>query len=123
MVSGGGVFYLGLGVTLAATGQLLLKPGVSNPAPFSNRAILQFFASVAGSPWVWAGVIAYGLSSVIWLVVISRMLLSVAYPALSAGYAAVIILSAVFLGEPLTGWKVFSGALIISGVLLLAYRG
>lgn len=123
MVGGSGASYLGLGVTLAATGQLLLKRGVSNLAPFSNRAVFQFYAGVAGSPWVWAGVIAYVLSSLIWLVVISRMPLSIAYPALSASYAAVIILSAVFFGEPLTGWKVFSGALIVSGVLLLAYRG
>ena len=71
-------------VTLAAIAQLALKHGMNlvndelAPQTFSlNGASLRV---VVGQPFVWGGLFLFGLSALVWLVVLSRASLSFAYP-------------------------------------------
>jgi hypothetical protein len=65
-----------LSVGLAAVAQLALKTGMNGvndelaPATFSlNGASLK---AIAVQPFVWGGLLLFGLSAIVWLVVLSR---------------------------------------------------
>ena len=103
-------------MVLAVIGQFLLKKGVL------ASTLIPTFESIFKtllSPLVLAGFLAYGVSSVIWLFVLQKFPLSVAYPALSLTYVAIVILSIVFLKEPFSPPKIAGIILIIFGVYLL----
>ena len=74
---------------------------------------------VALNPFVIAGLTFYVISVVVWLLVLSRVEVSSAYPMLSVGYIVTALVGTFFLSETLTasGW---SGILLICvGVWLL----
>lgn len=108
-----------LSISLSVAGQILLKYGVMNLPAFMSGHALSFFSRVAASPLVWLGLFVYAVSAAIWLIVISRLPLSFAYPILSTGYVAVVLLSAALFGEALSVWKIISVVLITVGVGIL----
>jgi drug/metabolite transporter (DMT)-like permease len=101
---------------LAIVGQFFLKKGVlvSSLSPTFESIIKTLF-----SPFVLLGFILYGASSIFWLFVLQKFQLSVAYPALSLTYVAVVAISILVLKEPFTFAKSIGIALIIIGVYFL----
>lgn len=101
---------------LAIVGQFLLKKGVvsADLAPTIKSVSKTIF-----SPLVLAGFISYGISSIIWLFVLQKFPLSIAYPALSLTYVAIVILSILIFKEPFTIYKSAGIIFIILGVYLL----
>ncbi|MFQ5435741.1 MAG: hypothetical protein ACE5FD_12765 [Anaerolineae bacterium] len=73
-----------------------------------------------GKPQIWVGLVLYGLSSVIWLWVLSRAQLSYAYPILALSFPLVVGLSAILFGEAISPLRWVGVALIVVGVSLLA---
>jgi multidrug transporter EmrE-like cation transporter len=107
-----------LSVALGVTGQIFLKQGVSADGPITgiNRALLATFFR----PLVLLGLSCYVLSSVSWLVVLSRTELSYAYPMIALGYVAVFFLSWWFFDDKVTWVRVVGLVLICTGVVLVA---
>lgn len=89
-------------VVLGTIGQILMKTGM-NQAPgraaeVGVAAIMTALKSVI-SPWVFAGFVCYGISSILWLMILKKVSLSTAYPMISMSYVFVVFLSAIFLHE------------------------
>jgi len=76
------------GVLLNALAQLALKKGMSviGHFQFSFENLVPIAARVALNPFVITGLICYVVSVVVWLLVLSRVEVSYAYPLLSVGY-------------------------------------
>ena len=106
-------------VALAATGQLLFKrAAVSLPPLVSPQAFLSLFVS----PWVWATAVVYAIGCLVWIVVLQRVPLSLAYPFVGLTFVAVPLGAAWVFSEPV-GWHHLAGAvLIIAGIMLVATR-
>ena len=101
---------------LAVVGQFFLKRGVLASSLLPN---VESIIRTVLSPLVLLGFILYGVSAVVWLFVLQRFPLSVAYPALSLTYVAIVILSVVALKEPITSLKIAGVLFIIIGVYFL----
>jgi drug/metabolite transporter (DMT)-like permease len=110
-------------VTLAAIAQLTLKTGVNHVTP-EGGAGLQLsgssFRSLLTSPIVWAGLVLFGLSAVVWLFALSRATLSFAYPFASLSYVLILIFGRVALHEQVTPLRLAGVALIVAGIVLVA---
>jgi len=109
-------------VTLNVAGQYLMKRGMTDVGAISGdlSALAGSLATAFMNPYVLAGVGAYGFSSIFWLVLLSRVDLSYAYPALSMGYVLITLVSAIALGEQVSGLR-WAGVFTISiGVILVA---
>src|SRR5690606_40431440 len=94
-------------VLLGVAGQLFMKHGV-NLYTVAGATRLSSPLSVVGmltQPFVLAGFLCYGVAALSWLVVLTKAPLSVAYPMLSMGYAAVAVLAWRFFGESMTAVK------------------
>ena len=109
-------------VVLGICGQLLLKQGMSSDPDRVDRVdeVLPRLMKAAMNPVVIAGFLFYAVSAALWLIVLTRNELSYAYPLLSMGYIAVVVLSRVFFHESVTATR-FLGTLVIAvGVWLIS---
>ena len=72
------------------------------------------------TPYVFMGFVCYGLSSLVYLWVLSKLSLSFAYPFVALSFVIVIVLSWWLLGEDLPPLRVVGVGLIMVGVLTVA---
>lgn len=75
-------------------------------------------AQIIFSPMVLVGLGAYALSSAIWLIVLTRIPLSVAYPFGAISYVLVIAVSAIS-GEQISSARLIGVIAILTGILLI----
>ena len=110
------------GVMLNAAAQLLLKAGTTRIGEFAFSAdnIIPIGWQLATQPFIVAGVGCYVISLVVWIMGLSRVPVSIAYPMLSIGYIVSAIAAWYLFGESLTAQKMIGIGFIIIGVFLVA---
>jgi multidrug transporter EmrE-like cation transporter len=110
------------GVLLNAAAQLLLKAGTNRIGTFDFSAanIVPVGMQVAASPFVLGGLACYAISVVVWILALSRVPVSVAYPMLSIGYIVNAGAAWFLFGESLTAQKLVGIGFIVVGVWLVA---
>jgi multidrug transporter EmrE-like cation transporter len=110
------------GVLLNTGAQLMLKAGMLQIGHFNfsmaNLAPIGF--KVASNPPIITGLFMYVMSVVVWLLVLSRVQVSYAYPMLSIGYVVNALAAYYFFDEPLTSMRLIGIFIIIAGVYLVA---
>jgi multidrug transporter EmrE-like cation transporter len=109
-------------VLLSAFAQLSLKVGMTGAAARPSLATVEGLRATLFNPYVFAGLACYGVSAMIWLSVLSKMPLSMAYPLVALAIAIVVIASGVFLGETLPLARLAGVALVVVGVVLIGFR-
>lgn len=110
------------GVLLNAGAQLLLKAGTRSTGVIggSSAAWLQTVLSVVLQPYILAGLACYVLSVGIWIMALSRVDVSVAYPMLSIGYVVNAFAAYWLFGEALTPMRLFGITVILIGVVIIS---
>lgn len=110
------------GVLLNAIAQLALKASVSDTGIISLdlQSLLSSAGSLATNLWLWVGLICYAISVVVWILALSRVDVSIAYPMLSIGYIVNAVAASQLFNEPLGIGKVVGIGIIIVGVYVLA---
>jgi multidrug transporter EmrE-like cation transporter len=109
------------GVLLNAVAQLALKASVNDMGAISvsfNTAI-PVFTRLAIEPWLWVGLICYGISVIVWILALSRVDVSIAYPMLSIGYIVNAVAAWSLFGEVMNTQRVLGIGIIIVGVIVL----
>lgn len=111
-----------LSISIAVGGQLLLKIGMNSIGvdPTGLAEIKALFIGVVKSPVVIVGLLCYVLSAAIWLVVLSAVDLSFAYPFIGFTYVLVLILSKFVLKEDVNPIRWIGAAVITAGVILIS---
>jgi multidrug transporter EmrE-like cation transporter len=111
-----------VGVLLNAGAQLLLKAGV-NPLGaigLEPATLLPNLGRVLGQWPIFAGLCCYVVSVVVWIVALSRVDVSLAYPMLSLGYVVNAIAAWWLFGEMLGPMRWFGIAMILGGVFVVS---
>ena len=104
-----------LSCLLGSIGQVFLKTGLLNEKPeISIRLVTYLF-----KPNIFIGAVLYAIAFLLWLVVLSRLELSRAYPFLALNFVFVQIFSFFLLGETITLGKIVGNTFIILGILLI----
>jgi multidrug transporter EmrE-like cation transporter len=110
------------GVLLNASAQLLLKAGTNAVGvfAFSRDNIAPIGWKLATEPHILSGLTCYIVSVVVWIMALSRVEVSVAYPMLSIGYVVNAIAAWYLFGEALTATRLMGIGIIIVGVYMVA---
>lgn len=110
------------GVLLNAAAQLALKASVSDTGIISldMQSLFSSAGNLATNLWLWLGLICYAISVVVWILALSRVDVSIAYPMLSIGYIVNAIAAWHLFDEPMNLGKVIGIGIIIVGVYILA---
>ncbi|MBU6468131.1 MAG: EamA family transporter [Betaproteobacteria bacterium] len=110
------------GVLLNATAQLLLKAGTNaiGHFDFNLNNIWPIGWRLATEIHILGGLSCYVVSVVVWILALSRVPVSIAYPMLSIGYVVNALIAALWLGESLSLTRSVGIVVIILGVFLIA---
>jgi multidrug transporter EmrE-like cation transporter len=116
------LFCILAGVALNATAQLLLKAGTNAVGhfDFTLSNIIPIGLRIAMQPPIIGGLTCYVLSVVVWIVGLSRVDVSIAYPMLSLGYVVNAFAAWYLFGEVLSAQRLVGIGVILVGVLIVA---
>jgi len=110
-------------VLMSAFAQVLLKGGMSSGQVTQALAAGGRWgtaAAIASSPLVLLGLALYFLSALVWLFVLARVEVSLAYPFVGLGFVVTMLLGWWMHGDILTAARVGGTLLIAVGVAILA---
>lgn len=110
------------GVVLNAIAQLFLKAGASQIGhiDFALSNTYAMAIKIAGNAPILSGLTCYVISVVIWIMALSRVEVSIAYPMLSIGYVINAALAWWLFGEAVSIQRFAGIAVIIVGVIIVA---
>jgi len=110
------------GVLLNAAAQLLLKAGTNAVGHFEFHLgnLVPVGLRLALEPHILGGMACYAVSVVVWILALSRVPVSVAYPMLSIGYVINAFVAWQWFGEALAAQKLLGIGFIVVGVFLVA---
>ncbi len=114
--------FLFTGVALNAAAQLLLKAGtnVLGVITLTRDNWAGELGRMAVEPHFIGGVAFYGVSLIVWIIGLSRVPVSIAYPMLSLGYVINAIAAHYLLGESVSIVRWLGIGFIVLGVWLVA---
>ncbi len=86
----------------------------------SVRGAVEKLAQAFMNPYILSGIAIYGFTTLVWLVILSRVKLSIAYPMLSSGYVLSILFSWMLFKESIPKVRIIGAVIICIGVYLVA---
>lgn len=124
IISNIGYLYLLLTIVTTVTSQIIVKWRVSNyvvtllPMPTELLGKLLFLCKVIFDPFIFVALFLTFSSGLFWMATMTKFEISYAYPFTMLGFVAVLVLSALLLGENFNQYKLIGCAIIILGVLI-----
>ena len=105
-----------------ALAQVLMKKGIVGGAVTSwdLHNLLFFVTQNAGSPLVIAGIILYAINFFLWIVILTKIDLSLAVPLGSTTYALIPFSAVIFLHERISMVGIAGILCVILGILILS---
>jgi len=113
--------YLGATIAFQVYSQLVIKwrisgrfAGLKVPDGIWPKAVMLF--TVLFDPYIFTGLVATFASGLCWMATMSKLDIGYAYPFTSIGFALVVLLSWLLLGESLNAWRIVGVLLIMAGI-------
>lgn len=116
------IFLILLVDILESVGELFFKQGVlaTGIDQVTLRNFFVFTIKVLQEPALWLGILSYMANFVLWMAILSRIDLSLAFPVGGAIYIIIPILSMIFLHEQISSLRWVGIFCIIAGVSLVS---
>jgi len=111
-----------IGVMLNAAAQILMKAGTNaiGHFEFSMENVLPIGLKLATEWHIATALFCYAFSVVVWVLALSRVPVSIAFPMLSMAYIVTAVAAWYLLGEPLSVTKLVGISVIILGVIIIS---
>ena len=105
-----------ISIMLGSVGQFILKLGAGEVR--TGKGIWTLILSFINIK-IFVAITCFAVSMILWVFVLRKLELSIAYPMVSLGYIFVMLLSYYFLQEQLFLTKLLGTGLIVAGVVVL----
>jgi multidrug transporter EmrE-like cation transporter len=123
-MTGRSLFLVVVSVLLGVLGQLLLKMGMTQVGSLEFEGglggLVRVGIKVFSNLKVIGGFAAYGISSLFWIVVLSRINLSLAYPMLALNFVLVPLTAWLLLGEQVPALRWLGIGIVVAGVVVIS---
>ncbi len=107
-------------VSFAVVGQLTLKAAMDRVGRIGRASQLgETILRAAKEPLLWTGLALFGISAMFWLVVLSRVRLSVAYPLVGISYILIVLLARYGLHEQVPPLRWVGVCVIAVGIAII----
>ena len=103
-------------VFFETAGQTLYKVGI-NGLMIKGNSYIEFLLAVFSCPLIWLGVFCFWICFILWLVTLSKVDLSFAFPIMSVNYITILFSSYLFLNEHIGMLRIIGISLIVLGVI------
>jgi len=107
-------------VMLGSFGQVFMKKGLIDSGGIELRELLTTkLFSIAFQKYVFAGLVLYSITTLLWFVILSKAELSFVYPLIALGYVATAFLAKIYFNENITTMRWIGIIVIILGAVLI----
>ena len=119
------IYLIFISIGLAVAGQLFMKAGMSNYqiGEINLQNSIPQFLKMMFRPLVFIGFAFFLISSFFWLLALSKVPLSFAYPMVSISYVLILFFSWLIFKEQIGSIRWLGAAVIIFGVYLISRSG
>ena len=107
---------------ISVAGQFFLKTGAMKLGKVHAGNFINLILSMITIPELLLGLICYGIGAVAYILLLTRVNLSIAAPAVSVGYIFSILLGFFILKEPIPLMRLMGLGLIVAGVILVVWK-
>lgn len=109
-------------VLLNALAQLLIRKGMLIVGEVHGGAggLIQALPAMVTNLYLWLAMVSYAISIVLWMVVLSKVEVSYAYPFLSVGYVVSAVVGYLLFAENLSITRIAGIVVICIGVILIS---
>lgn len=116
------IAYILVAVAASAVGQILLKKGMTSMGPLTLTPgqLVNVVWGIATNPYVVIGLIIYVGGTLFWLVALSRVALSFAYPFASISYIVMLLASWWLFKEDISLIRIIGTVVVGLGVLIIS---
>jgi drug/metabolite transporter (DMT)-like permease len=111
---------LWISIALGAFAQIVLKLAVSGPLGGTSTRAVGWWMNLLRSGWLWAYALSFAVATGLWMLALSGLNISYAFPLLSASYVLVAVLARLCLKESVSVRRWIAIAVICLGVILIA---
>ena len=112
--------YILISVLLAVIAQLSFKKGVQHPEITGKEKHLWSMMRLVFGRYVFFGFLMYGISTIFWLIALSKLELSYAFPFISLALVLTSLFGALIFKEKLSFHRKLGIGIICVGILLIA---
>jgi drug/metabolite transporter (DMT)-like permease len=115
---------LAISVAFAVAAQFTLKAAMNEVGRIGSTEIAAVGDTVTRTlkePRLWLGLTLFGISALFWLVVLSRVDLSVAYPFVGLSYIIVVLFSRLFLHEQVSALRWLGVVVVAAGIAIIGF--
>jgi len=110
-----------ISVSLNAGAQILMRKGMLQIGEVSfTSSLLKTLSQMISNAYLWISLSCYGMSILIWMIVLSRVEVSFAYAFSSLGYVLVIIMSIFILREHISTIRIIGVGIVCFGIILVS---
>jgi drug/metabolite transporter (DMT)-like permease len=106
-------------VILSSLAQLALKVGAGKAGLAAGASSADFLLAAVINPFVILGVSMHVAALALWLFALRDRDVSYAYPFIALGFVLVLVISALWLREPVGASRIAGVALIVGGLVLV----
>jgi len=108
-------------IVFTVVGQVLIKWQAmhAGPLPSSWPDRATFLFRLVLNPWIMAGLLSAVVAAFAWILAMTRLPLSMAYPFVALTYPLVFCLGWLLFGESLSLWRVIGMLFILVGVAII----
>jgi multidrug transporter EmrE-like cation transporter len=116
------IFLILASISLNAVAQIIMRKAMLQIGEINlgNRNVLSYLPQLTGSIFLWFSFLCYGLSILIWIIVLSKVEVSYAYAFSSIGYILVTIMGALLLREQISILRIIGIFIVCFGILVVA---
>ncbi len=109
-------------VMLNASAQIALRKTMLSigPLPGSVSGLPSLGLSLALNPWFIAGMSCYAVSIGVWMLVLGKLEVSLAYPLLSIGYIFTAVIGYFFRGEDVNTMRIIGILFVCLGIIFIS---
>jgi len=112
---------LWISIFLNGLAQVLLKKGVGHTQARTGVSA-KWWLSLLTNGWIWAWGLSFVVATALWILALSKLDISYAFPLLSTSFILVAILSRLLLGEYISRTRWIAIFVICLGVILIAAK-
>jgi multidrug transporter EmrE-like cation transporter len=107
-------------VGFATAGQFTLKSAMNHVTErVSDSTTVDTLLRASREPRLWAGLTLFGISAVFWLVVLSKVPLSFAYPFVGVSYIVIVLVARLVLHEHVPALRWVGVAVVAMGIAIV----
>jgi multidrug transporter EmrE-like cation transporter len=117
-----GLWFVLVSIGLNVLGQLAFKSEMIRYGEivFHPSRVFQIGVQIFSRPLVLVGLFLYAVSAFFWIIALSKVQLSFAYPMLSVGYVLIFFMSVWLFKEPFSILRLLGTAIVCGGLVLVA---